>query len=71
MIGHGLPAVAAEVALALLADGGELLTLVSGSDAPDDLAGHVAEVARARHPHLEVSVIEGGQPLYPLLVGVE
>ena len=71
VIGCDLPAVAAEVALALLADGGELLTLVSGSDAPDDLAGHVAEVARARHPDLEVSVIEGGQPLYPLLVGVE
>ncbi|HMT90543.1 MAG TPA: DAK2 domain fusion protein YloV, partial [Dermatophilaceae bacterium] len=71
VIGQDVSAVGREVALTLLADGGELLTLVSGATAPEDLAGYVAEAARERHPDLEVSVIEGGQPLYPLLVGVE
>ncbi len=71
VIGQDVSAVGREVALTLLADGGELLTLVSGATAPEDLASYVAEAARERHPDLEVSVIEGGQPLYPLLVGVE
>jgi uncharacterized protein len=55
----------------LLAGGGELVTLVAGADAPDGLGealrGHVA----AQWRFVEVQCYEGGQPHYPLLVGVE
>jgi DAK2 domain fusion protein YloV len=55
----------------LLAGGGELVTLILGADAPaglgDALTRHVADRSR----FVEVQVYEGGQPYYPLLVGVE
>jgi hypothetical protein len=55
----------------LLAGGGELVTLLSGEDAPADLCellvGHVGQA----WPFVEVQCYEGGQPHYPLLVGVE
>jgi dihydroxyacetone kinase-like predicted kinase len=65
----------ADVALAtldrLLGVGGELITIIVGADADPDLAdhvsGHIAEVA----PLIDVAVFDGGQPHYPLLLGVE
>ena len=48
----------------------ELVTLYLGADAPEDadtLSGRV----EARFPGVEVQVIEGGQPTYPYLAGVE
>lgn len=55
----------------LLGGGGELVTLLLGADAPDGLVDAVqAHVAR-RWPFVEVHDYVGGQPHYPLLVGVE
>ena len=55
----------------MLGGGGELVTLLTGADAPrtlvDDVRGHLA----VRWPFVEVQAYDGGQPLYPLLVGVE
>jgi DAK2 domain fusion protein YloV len=55
----------------LLAGGGELVTLVAGEDAPaglgEALRAHVAE----HWTFVELHCYEGGQPHYPLLVGVE
>ena len=55
----------------LLGSGGELLTVVTGSDAPAGLGGALAAAARTRRRDVEVSLIHGGQPTYPLLLGVE
>jgi DAK2 domain fusion protein YloV len=56
---------------ALVDDDAELVTVLVGEDAdPDDtavLGNHVTDV----HPHVEVEVHRGGQPLYPYLIGVE
>ncbi len=71
LVGADLTQVAEQVLDRLLAGGGELLTVVTGADAPTGLADSVVEVARARRPDLEVTRIEGGQELYPLLLGVE
>ncbi len=71
LIGSDLYAVTEEVVDRLLAAGGELLTVVTGQDAPDDLAAAVRQAARARRRDVEVTEIAGGQPLYPLLLGVE
>ncbi|HMA45908.1 MAG TPA: dihydroxyacetone kinase, partial [Frankiaceae bacterium] len=55
----------------MLAGGGELVTLVVGAncppDLPDRLVAHLAAVA----PSVEVVTYDGGQPHYPLLMGVE
>ena len=46
-----------------LATGAELLTAVLGEAAPSGLAEELQEHVRARHPQVELTVIEGGQPL--------
>lgn len=55
----------------LLATGGELLTLVTGSEAPPELAAELTARVRTIDPGLEVEVLDGGQPRYLLLVGLE
>jgi DAK2 domain fusion protein YloV len=56
---------------ALVDDDAELVTIIVGADAdPDDVARVGDHVADA-HPHVEVEVHQGGQPLYPYLIGVE
>jgi DAK2 domain fusion protein YloV len=53
----------------LLGGGGELLTVLTGADAPD--VEPILQRARARHPGVEVEVHAGGQPHYPLLLSAE
>ncbi|MEO7070787.1 MAG: DAK2 domain-containing protein [Nostocoides sp.] len=71
LIGSDLATVADEVLSLLLAGGGELVTLVVGAEAPHGLAAAVTEALAVDHPRLEVVLVDGGQPHYPLLVGVE
>jgi dihydroxyacetone kinase-like predicted kinase len=55
----------------LLASGGELVTVVAGIDAPDGLLDAVTGEARRAHHGIEVSLIDGGQAVYTVLLGVE
>ncbi len=55
----------------MLGGGGELVTLLVGADAPDGLADAVRTHIAGRWPFVEVQAYPGGQPRYPLLVGVE
>jgi dihydroxyacetone kinase-like predicted kinase len=55
----------------LLGGGGELVTLLIGADAPADLAEALREHLAEGWPFAEVQVYDGGQPHYPLVVGVE
>jgi dihydroxyacetone kinase-like predicted kinase len=57
------------VAEALLEDPRDVLTILTGEDAPplDALLQELAE----RHEELEIEVHEGGQPHYPLLLSAE
>ena len=61
--------VACAVADRLLADGGGILTLLTGEDKPrlDEFLRRVRE----RHPGVELDVHPGGQPHYPLLLSAE
>jgi dihydroxyacetone kinase-like predicted kinase len=70
-IGKDLALVGAEVVARLLADGGEMLTVISGAGGGPELSAVIAASAREGRPDLEVSIIEGGQATYPLLLGVE
>ena len=70
LVGADLFAVATDVLERLLGGGGELVTVVAGAGA-GDLAERCASYLRLRHPTVDVVVYDGGQPRYPLLIGVE
>ncbi|MGI5273906.1 DAK2 domain-containing protein [Nonomuraea sp. CA-218870] len=71
VIGRTLEEVAALVVDRMLAGGGELVTLVTGADAPDGLATGVADHLRRVRPDADLVVYGGEQGGYPLLIGVE
>ncbi len=71
IVGDDLTRVGAEVVERLLSSGGELLTVVSGEEATPALGEDVAAAVRRHRRDLEVTQIYGGQPVYPLLLGVE
>jgi dihydroxyacetone kinase-like predicted kinase len=71
LIGHDLLHTSKQLLDRLLAGGGELVTLVIGDGAPPDLADALREHLAERWQFAELSCYEGGQPHYPLLVGVE
>jgi hypothetical protein len=71
VIGRDVGEVAVAVLDRLLAGGGELVTLVHGQDADPAAVARVAEHLAERSTDVEVCVLDGGQPRYPLLVGVE
>ncbi len=70
-IGSSLGEVAWQVVQKLLGVGGELLTLVRGSEADDAVVSNLTARIRDRFPTVEVEVVDGGQPRYPLLLGLE
>jgi dihydroxyacetone kinase-like predicted kinase len=71
VIGDDLAKTACDVVDRMLGGGGELVTLVTGADAPSGLADEVAaHIARTR-PEVDAVMYDGGQPRYPLLIGVE
>ena len=70
-LGTDVAVAARDVLDRLLSAGGELVTLVLGADADPGLGEGVAAALERDRPELEVVVIDGGQPVYPLLVGVE
>jgi uncharacterized protein len=55
----------------LVGDDGELLTIVTGADAPRATTDAITVWLSASRPELQVEVHRGGQPLYPYLFGVE
>ncbi|MQA25761.1 MAG: DAK2 domain-containing protein [Micromonosporaceae bacterium] len=71
LIGADLTDCARQLLDRMLAAGGELATLVVGADAPDGLAEALQAHLRERWQFVEAQVYEGGQPHYPLLIGVE
>lgn len=55
----------------LLGSGGELLTVVRGEDMALADAQAIVEAAQRRHPGVDAVLIDGGQPLWPVIIGVE
>ena len=53
----------------LLANGAEVLTLLTGADEPE--LGELLTRLQERHPAIELEVQPGGQPHYPLLLAAE
>jgi uncharacterized protein len=71
LIGKDLEQTSRDLLDRMLAGGGELVTLVVGADGPSGLGDAVAAHITRRWPFVTVQVFAGGQPHYPLLVGVE
>ena len=71
VIGTSMAEVAWQVVERLLAAGGELLTLVHGLGAPEDLLPSLTARVREWSSTIDVEVVDGRQPRYPLLLGVE
>jgi DAK2 domain fusion protein YloV len=71
LIGGGLEETCRALLDRMLGGGGELVTLVLGAEAPADLAEALRAHLAAGWPFTEVQSYDGGQPFYPLLVGVE
>ncbi len=76
--GDGIVAVAGSPAAAaiglldrLLADHHEIVTVVTGADAPPDVTAAIEAWLADHHGDVEVEVHDGGQPLYPYLFGIE
>jgi len=70
-VGTDLEQVACSLLLRLLDGGSELVTLVAGSQLPDGFCDRLAAYAGQVQATVEVVVCDGGQPHYPLLLGVE
>ena len=75
---HGIRAIASSAGDALLqlvdvlvGDDGELVTIVLGGDADPAETTRLEEQLSLAHPGVEIELHDGGQPLYPYLVGVE
>jgi DAK2 domain fusion protein YloV len=71
LIGQDLERTACQLLDRMLLAGGELVTLIAGEGAPAGLGETVRRHVAAAWPFVEVQCYEGGQPHYPLLVGVE
>jgi uncharacterized protein len=71
MIGHELLHTARQLLDRMLTGGGELVTVILGAGAPEGLGAALNDHLAERWPFVEVQSYEGGQPHYPLLVGVE
>ena len=56
---------------ALVDDDSEIVTVLVGTDAPAAETAAGPRARRVRSPHVELEVHDGGQPLYPYLIGVE
>jgi len=70
-IGRDVAAVGRDVVAQMLAGGAELLTVITGAGAGARLGDKVAASARDGGNDVEVTIIDGGQATYPLLLGVE
>ena len=70
-IGDDVVAVSRELVDRMLIGGGELVTVVVGADAPTWLGGNLVDYVSATRPTVEAVVVDGGQPTYPVMIGVE
>ncbi|MHA6763066.1 DAK2 domain-containing protein [Streptacidiphilus sp. PAMC 29251] len=71
VIGTETGRTAAVVLDRMLAAGGEMVTLILGEGVPYEVAEQLTAHVRRSYPVVDTVVYQGGQPLLPLLIGVE
>lgn len=55
----------------LIDDDSELVTIFCGEDITDAETEKVEAYINEKHPHVEVEMNQGGQPVYSFIIGVE
>jgi DAK2 domain fusion protein YloV len=60
-----------ELITLMLKEGGEMITLLTGEDAVDEVTAQIVSYTKQYYPQFEMDVHSGGQPLYPYLISVE
>jgi DAK2 domain fusion protein YloV len=70
-VGASITTVAQALIDRLIGVGGELITILVGEQIDSSVGHELAEHVAVMAPGVEVSVFEGGQPDFPLLIGVE
>lgn len=55
----------------MLEGGGEIVTILTGLDAPNEVTQELEPYIRLHYPDIEVEIHSGGQPLYPYIISVE
>jgi dihydroxyacetone kinase-like predicted kinase len=71
VIGSDVEGVTRDILERMLAIGGEMVTLVLGFDADDRLRVDLPSWLAVTFPVMDVTVYDGGQPLWPIIIGVE
>jgi DAK2 domain fusion protein YloV len=71
VIGATVEDVARQLLDRMLAGGGELVTVIGGEGASDGLTERLTSYVEKMHPAAEAVAYDGGQPHYPVLLGVE
>ncbi|MDX6200247.1 MAG: fatty acid kinase [Actinomycetota bacterium] len=71
LIGDDVETAARQLVERMLAGGGELVTVVVGADASEGLADRLSAYVEKTFPAAEAVTYDGGQPHYPVLLGVE
>lgn len=71
LVGQDFDEIARQVLDAVVGGSAEIVTLVLGEEAPEGIADRLEDGLRESHRGVEVEVVDGGQPHYPLLVGAE
>jgi DAK2 domain fusion protein YloV len=71
LIGSDVEQVAVQLTDWMLDGGGELVTVVTGEQAPEGVGQRLVDHVERSRPAVEALAYEGGQPHYPLLLGVE
>ncbi|MFM8382419.1 MAG: DAK2 domain-containing protein, partial [Actinomycetota bacterium] len=66
-----LEGAAASLVRHLVSEGGEILTVIEGSDAQESVTRSITALLAAEYPDIQIECHRGGQPLYPYLFGVE
>jgi DAK2 domain fusion protein YloV len=71
LIGVDVEGVSRQLLDRMLGSGGELVTVVTGKDAPRGLADRLSSYVEKTYAPAEAVSYDGGQPHYPVLLGVE
>jgi DAK2 domain fusion protein YloV len=71
VIGQDAATVGGDVLDALVGEGTEVVTVYVGSEADEGATDAIREHLGAAHPKVAVTIVDGGQPLYPYIFGAE
>lgn len=71
VVGMDIAQVTQELLDTMLEQGGEIVTVIYGSDAKEEDNDSIRSYLEERYPDIDVEIISGGQPLYYYLLAVE